>query len=115
MTNYRRGAVLLVRFPDSNLITYKKRPALLIQDETIKTGLPQWLVAMITSNVARTGETRVTIQKNSPAGQAMNLLTDSVIVTDNIATVHERAIDKVLGYCPCMPQVDAALRKVLHL
>jgi len=115
MTTYRRGAVLLLRYPDSNLITYKKRPALLIQNEAVATGIHQWIVAMITSNLARTGETRVLIRKSSPAGQAMKLLTDSVIVADNIATIHESAIDKILGYCPCMPEVDMALRKALCL
>ena len=28
---YRRGDVILVRYPDSNLVTYKKRPALVVQ------------------------------------------------------------------------------------
>ena len=115
MTIYRRGAVLLVRFPNSDLVTYKKRPALVVQDEQIETGLTQRLVAMITSNLVRTGETRVLIQKDSSAGRAMGLITDSVIMADNLATVHEREIDKVLGYCPRMADVDAALRKVLRL
>lgn len=115
MTTYKRGDVILVRFPNSDLVTYRKRPALIIQDENVHTGLSQRLVAMITSNLARTGETRVAVQKNSPARQAMGLVTDSVIVADNIATVHEREIDKVLGQCPCMPEVDVALRKALRL
>ena len=115
MTIYRRGAVLLVRFPNSDLVTYKKRPALVIQDEHVETGLTQRVVAMITSNLARTGDARVLIRKNSPAGQAMGLITDSVIMTDNLATVYEREVEKILGYCPRMPDVEAALRKVLHL
>ena len=115
MTIYRRGAVLLVRYPNSDLVTYKKRPALVVQDEQIETGLTQRLVAMITSNLVRTGETRVLIQKNSPVGRAMGLITDSVIMADNLATVHEREIDKILGHCPRMADVDAGLRKVLRL
>lgn len=51
MTTYKRGDVILVRFPNSDLVTYKKRPALVVQDENIDTGLNQWLVAMITSNL----------------------------------------------------------------
>jgi len=115
MTIYKRGNVILVRFPNSDLITYKKRPALIIQDENVDTGLNQRLMAMITSNLVRTGETRVVVQKDSPAGKAMGLITDSVIVADNIATIREREIDKILGQCPCMPEVDAALRKALRL
>ncbi len=65
-------------------MTYKKRPALVVQDEQIETGLTQRLVAMITSNLVRTGETRVLIQKDSSVGRAMGLITDSVIMADNI-------------------------------
>jgi mRNA interferase MazF len=62
MTTYKQGAVVLVHFPNSDLVTYKKRPALIIQDESVDTGLNQRLVAMITSNLARVGETRVLVQ-----------------------------------------------------
>jgi mRNA interferase MazF len=41
----------------------------------------------------------------------MGLITDSVIVADNIATIHEREIDKVLGHRLQMPEVDAVLRQ----
>lgn len=115
MTSSRRGAVLLVRFPNSDLVTYKKRPVLVIQDEHIETGLPQRLVAMITSNLTRTGDTRVLIRQHATAGNAMGLITDSVIMADNLATVLDREIERILGDCPCMPDVDAALRKVLRL
>jgi len=115
MTSYKRGEVILVRFPNSDLSTYKKPPALVIQDETVETGLSQRVVAMVTSNLVRTGDTRVFVGKDTLAGQAMGLITDSIIVTDNLATVHEREIDKVLGQCPRMPEVDAALRRTLRL
>jgi mRNA interferase MazF len=59
--------VLLVRFPNSDLVTYKKCPVLVIQDEHVETGLTQRLVAMITSNLARIGDARVLIWKNSTA------------------------------------------------
>jgi hypothetical protein len=39
MTTFKRGDVILVKFPYSDLIRYKKRPALVVQDETVDTGL----------------------------------------------------------------------------
>jgi len=45
----------------------------------------------------------------------MGLRTDSVVVTDNIATVLEREIDKAIGHCPLMNQVNAALKMTLGL
>ncbi len=115
MTVYRRGQVVLVRFPFSDLVRYKKRPALIVQDEKVDTGLSQRVVVQITSNLARLGKTRVLITKQSIDGQNMGVLTDSVIVADHITTVLPREIDKVIGYCSCMPEVDKALKNVLGL
>jgi mRNA interferase MazF len=38
---YKRGDVILVRFPNSDLKGFKKRPALIIQGDGLNTGLPQ--------------------------------------------------------------------------
>lgn len=115
MTNYKRGNVILVLYPNSDLQTYKKRPALVVQADDINTGLRQRIIALITSNLNRTGVTRVTIQKNSSVCQQMGLLTDSVVMADNLATVLDREVDKVIGNCPIMDQVDSALKKALGL
>ena len=113
--NCKRGDVLLLIFPDSNLKTYKKRPALLVQADVLQTGLNQRIVALITSNVSRTGPTRIHFVKQTHAGRQMGLLADSIVVTDNLATVSDRAIDKKIGSCPNMGSVDQALRTTLAL
>ena len=115
MTAYKRGDVILVKFPYSDLVRYKKRPALVVQDETVETGLSQMVVVQITSNLERTGETRVPVRKDSPEDLAMGLLSDSVIITDHLATVLPREIDKVIGRCNCLPEVETALRRVLGI
>jgi mRNA interferase MazF len=53
MTALKRGDVVLVLFPNSDLITFKRRPAIVVQAENLNTGLPQVVIAMITSNLAR--------------------------------------------------------------
>jgi len=45
----------------------------------------------------------------------MGLKTDSVIVTDNLATVLDTEVMRVLGTCSMMKTVDAALRVTLNL
>lgn len=113
---YRRGDVVLVLFPDSNLRTAKRRPALVVQADDLDTNLQQTIVAMITSNVARTGHpARIAVSVNSPLGKAMGLLTDSVIMTDNIATVHFGELDRSIGRCESMQPVDDALRRTFAL
>ena len=63
MTGYKRGDVVLVRYPHSDLMTFKKRPALIVQDDRIKTGLEQRIIVQITSNVNRTGPSRVPVHE----------------------------------------------------
>ncbi len=43
------------------------------------------------------------------------LLMDSVIMTDNPATIHHSEIDQVIGVLGMMTEVDAALRTTLAL
>lgn len=106
--SYKRGDVVLVLFPYSDLRTAKKRPALVVQSDRVVADLQQQIVAMITSNLGRTGPTCVHVRQESPEGRAMGLLTDSVIVTDNLATVLERELDRRIGTCPIMPAVEQA-------
>ena len=113
---YSRGDVVLVFFPDSNLITAKRRPVLVVQADRLNTGLAQTIVAMITSNLSRAGHpSRVTISGSSPAGRQMGLLSDSIVMTDNLATILDSETDRVIGRCNDMRSIDAALRHTLGL
>jgi mRNA interferase MazF len=47
------GDVVLVLFPDSDLRTAKRLPALILQRDDLASGLSQTIVAMISSNPAR--------------------------------------------------------------
>jgi mRNA interferase MazF len=113
---YNRGDVVLVLFPDSNLRTAKRRPAMVVQADDLQTGLSQTIVAMITSNPARAGHpSRVAFPQSSPDARQMGLHTDSVLMTDNLATVLENEIDRTIGRCRDMQAVDDALRRTLAL
>ncbi len=116
MTNCRRGDVVLVLFPDSNLVTSKRRPALVVQADAIETGLGQTIVAMISSNMLRSGHrARVTVLASSKESRLSGLLMDSVIMTDNRATVALTEIDRIIGRFTEMSAVDSALRATLSL
>ncbi len=45
----------------------------------------------------------------------MGLRVDSVIMADNLATIFENEIDRVIGRCDLMREVDNALRHTLGL
>lgn len=113
---FNRGDVVLVLYPDSNLRTAKRRPALVVQADQLQTGLPQLILAMISSNLSRAAHrSRVSISRSSPAGEQMGLRTDSVIMTDNLATILESEIDCTIGGMPDMSSIDSALRQTLAL
>ena len=114
--NCRRGDVVLVFFPDSNLRTSKRRPTLVVQADGLDAHLPQTIVAMITSNMARAGHpSRVIVRAGSESARTSGLLMDSVIMTDNLATVHYSEIDCVIGTFTGVKDIDAALRTTLAL
>jgi mRNA interferase MazF len=70
---------------------------------------------MITSKTTRANHpSRVAISLSSAVGKRSGLLTDSVVMTDNLATVVEVAIDRAIGSLP-MDDVDRALRHTLGL
>src|SRR5271167_4451005 len=104
----RRGEIVLVLFPDSNLRTSKRRPGLVVQANGLTADLPQTLVAMITSNMSRAGHpSRVTVRIDSQAAVGSGLLTDSVIMADNLATIDHSEIDRTVGSLGSMTEVDA--------
>ena len=112
---YKRGDVLLVLFPNSDLVTAKPRPALVLQADDLDTGLSQTIIAMITSKMFRANHpSRVSILLSTPEGQLSGLLSDSVVMTDNLATIIEEAIDRKIGKIE-MLKIDIALRHTLSL
>jgi mRNA interferase MazF len=98
-----------------NQNAYKLRPALVVQADNLQTELPQVIVAMITSRLFRANHpSRVTVLHSSQEGQQSGLLTDSGVMTDNLATIAETEIDRIIGTLP-MVNVDQALRHTLGL
>lgn len=70
---------------------------------------------MITSRLFRMNHpSRVKVLLSTLEGQQSGLLTDSVVMTDNLATIANNEIDRVIGILP-MGGVDVALRHTLGL
>ncbi len=112
---FKRGDIILVLFPHSNLSAAKPRPALIVQADNLDTGLPQVIVAMITSKMFRADHpSRVPLLLSSAEGKQSGLLSNSVVMTDNLATIFHSEIDRTIGTIP-MEKIDAALRHTLGL
>jgi mRNA interferase MazF len=112
----RRGDIVLVPFPNSDLTVGKKRPALIVQADDLRTGISQLVAAMISSNPKRAGHpSRVFLPMGSPQATGSGLLADSVVMTDNLATMDLKLFRRRLGSLRDMSAVDAALRATLSL
>ena len=114
MTTFRRGDVVLVRFPHADLTGWTRRPALVVQSDKLHTELGHIVLAQITTT-KRSGKTRVLVQAATPEGQQMGLLRDSVIVVDMLQATRSVLLERRLGSCQIMDRVDVALRVVLGL
>ena len=84
---YTRGDIAIVFFPHSDLTTVKLRPVLVVQANDLNTGLPQVIVAMISSNMARAGHPSRTPVRLDPLVSRVGLRLDLVIMTDHLATI----------------------------
>jgi mRNA interferase MazF len=114
--NLRRGDFALVYFPRSDLRTVKLRPVLVVQADDLDTGLPQIIVAMVSSNMRRAGHaSRVAVLIKDPAASETGLRSDSLIMTDNLATIELQLIERRIGRMPQMEMIDLALPKTLAL
>ena len=112
----RCGSVVLLPFPNSDLRTAKLRPALIIQADDLNTGLEQVVIVMISSNLSRANHpSRILIDTKTEAGKQSGLLFDSVVMTDNLATVASSKITRIIGGLKEMKEIDDALRHTLNL
>ncbi len=100
---YRPGDVLLLKFPFTNGIGVKRRPALVLAD----VGDADIIVARVTSQRV-TSPYDVTVSEWQQAG----LLLPSVVRVHKVATVSKELVDRSLGR---LSQGDMArVRAVLH-
>ena len=95
---YKQGDIVSVWFPNSNLLTVKKRPGIVLQKGNLNTGLDQLIIGMVTTNLVRKGHgSRIFVDLTTPLGQATGLVSNSVIMTDNMATILTSEVHRKLG------------------
>jgi mRNA interferase MazF len=96
--SFKQGDVVLVLFPNSDLITAKTRPAVVVQADNLQTGLNQVIVAMVTSQMFRgQHSSRLIIMLDTPEGRQSGLISNSVVMADNLATVTLSSVSRVIG------------------
>jgi mRNA-degrading endonuclease toxin of MazEF toxin-antitoxin module len=94
----KRGDVVLAVFPHAIGTGAKKRPVVVAQSDVYNQSMHNTLVAEITSNLTRaTDPAHLLIDLSTSEGRATGLLRSSIVSCINLATLHERRIDRIIG------------------
>jgi mRNA interferase MazF len=114
----RRGDVVLVLYPFASGRGASRRPALIVQNNRDNRCLDNTIIAQITTNMLHVNDpTHLLIPWGTPEGQQADVLHDSVVSCNNLATVHEDRIHRVIGHLPeaIMHRIDECLKAALGL
>jgi mRNA interferase MazF len=113
-----RGQIVLLDMPFSHGKGSKVRPALVVQFDRNNARMTNTIVAAITRNISRVNQpTQLLIKIGTPASAASGLLADSAVTCENLFTVDQRFIQRVIGDLPsdAMRQIDQWLIAALGL
>jgi mRNA interferase MazF len=115
----RRGDIVLVDFPFSDVTGSKVRPALVVQADVLNQQLDDTILALITSSQRRVvgSPSQVLVDISSPEGKQTGLRLNSVVQCENLVTRDQSLILRSIGSCSAsaMQRVDAALKATLDL
>ncbi|MCI0743808.1 MAG: type II toxin-antitoxin system PemK/MazF family toxin [Verrucomicrobia subdivision 3 bacterium] len=112
-TGYKRGDVVLVPFPFTDLSSAKQRPALIVSADAFNAVRDDVLVAAITSQIP--GKLAIDEFMIPPSElAACGLPKPSIIRLTKLAALHQRLIIKSIGSLPTatLGQVIAQLRQL---
>lgn len=114
----RRGDVVLARYPFASGTGGKVRPCLIVQNDADNSRLTNTIVAQITSNLRAAAEpTQLFIVVATPEGRQSGLLHDSLVSCNNLATIEQTLVSRVVGSLPpaAMLRIDDCLKAALEL
>lgn len=95
----RRGDVVRVDFPFTDLPRLKRRPALVVQNDRDNQRIRKTVVAMITGNLARRGDpSHLLIDPSTPEGASSGLSGLSLVSCNNLYTLEQNCILDTLGH-----------------
>lgn len=116
---YRKGDVVLVPFPFSDAEAAKRRPAVVVQSDSLNRRLDTVIIAQVTSNTARAKKekSQLFVDIGTSEGARTGLLTDSAVKCETVATLSAGRILRRIGKLSggLKKGLDASLRFALDL
>lgn len=98
-TSYKRGDVVLVPFPFTDLSATKQRPAVVVSSDAFNASRPDAILIAITSRVpSQLADDEIALPPTDLAGSG--LLKPSIVKASKIVTIHQGLIRKRIGTMP---------------
>lgn len=114
----QRGDVVIVDFPFTTAGQSKVRPALIVQNDRDNQRLTKTIIAMISGNLRRAGETtHCLIDPATPEGASSGLHGPSVVVCVNVYTLEQTDILRTVGHLSAtlLQRINGCLKCALEL
>lgn len=117
LSGLSQGDVVLVRYPFSDLIKHKRRPALVISGSSLNEHSSDVIVIAISSKIWKDTLFDVKILLDDPGFQSTGLDVSSTVLCEKIFTVEKRLIERKIGTLPAslLGQVKSKIREVFVL
>jgi mRNA-degrading endonuclease toxin of MazEF toxin-antitoxin module len=95
----RRGDVVIVEIPFTDIAGAKKRPAVIVQSDAYNLSIRKTVVAIFTGNLRRSGDpAHLLVDPSTPEGAASGLSGASLASCYNLFTVEQNRIEQVIGH-----------------
>lgn len=114
----RRGNVVLAWYPFASGAGGKRRPCVIIQNDADNAKIANTIVAQVTSTLTRVGDkSHFLIEVATPDGQQTGLLHDSLVSCNNLATIEQNLVDRVIGSLSAayLQQLNDCLKAALEI
>jgi mRNA-degrading endonuclease toxin of MazEF toxin-antitoxin module len=114
----RRGDVVIVEIPFTDIAGAKKRPALEVQSDAYNQSIRKTVVAIFTGNLRRRGDaSHLYVDPGSSEGASSGLSGPSLASCFNLFTVEQTSIEQVIGHLSdfLKQQLNGCLRAALDI
>ncbi|MHC4197452.1 MAG: type II toxin-antitoxin system PemK/MazF family toxin [Planctomycetota bacterium] len=113
----KRGDVVLIRFPFTDLSSTKVRPALIISNENYNSKQDDVVLLLITSNVSRVSPDDGILDSNDTEFKDTGLKQTSAFRVGKIQTLNKKLINSRLGLVGSntLSKIEVRLRNLLQL
>ena len=113
----KRGDIVLIKFPFTDLTSTKVRPALIISNKNYNTTQNDVILILITSNVSRISPDDYFLDPNNPEFSKTGLKQASVFRVGKIQTLSKKLLNSKLGTIGTntLKEIENRLRNLLQL